>query len=68
MARNPPIEVRATVTLPFVPVGSILTVNPNSEYIAECIEAGLLVPLKPPRPEPEPEPASAKKSRAKPKQ
>jgi hypothetical protein len=44
--RKAPVQVRATINLTGLTVGQVVYVDPNSPYIAECIEAGLLVPVK----------------------
>ncbi len=39
------IEVRATINLPGLRAGAVVWVDPENEYVADCIEAGFLVPV-----------------------
>ncbi len=37
------VLMRATITLPQLSVGEVVSVDPSVPYIADCIEAGFLV-------------------------
>jgi hypothetical protein len=51
------VLVRATVNLPGLSRGEEVLVDDSSPYMAECLEAKLLVPVVQVAPEPEPEPS-----------